>query len=122
MSLAADGEHALAVIELSEALAVAGGADHEPRLLLHRSICRAGCGEYRLALRDADASIALAEDAEAHFLRAKLLLLDQELAEARAAVDAALVVDPRHEPAAQLLKAMEAVSYTHLTLPTILLV
>ena len=104
MSLATSADHTAAVSELDHAIAL---APTDARLLLHRAICRAGAGQHAAALQDVEASIALERDsADAHFLLAKLLLLSQRLADARAAADAALAVDAEHGPTRELVAAM----------------
>ena len=104
VTLIEDGAHADAAPLLTEALAL----DESVRALwLHRALARTGLEQYEDALSDLTKCIALdGNDADIHFLRAKLSLLAGSLEGARRAVDTALRLRPHHADALELQKTM----------------
>ena len=104
VSLVEDGAHADAAPLLTEALEL----DPSVRAVwLHRALTRTGLEQYEEALADLDECLRIdGSDADVHFLRAKLSLLNGSLEGARRAIDTAMRLRPDHPEASELQRTM----------------
>ena len=106
VSLIEDGAHAEAAPLLTEAIALLPA---ERALWLHRALARTGMEMYPEALSDLERCVQMdgaRQDADVHFLCAKLSLLSGDLAAARRSADAARKLEPGHAEASDLLETM----------------
>ena len=104
ISLIEDGAYVEAAPLLTEAIRLDSSLR---RLYLHRALARTALEQYDDALTDLAKCVSMdPDDADVHFLRAKLSLLAGDLPAARRAADAALLLQPYHQEAAELQATM----------------